>query len=89
MRSATTFLGENAPKRSRGRLRDIDFFEFQGRARAVTTSMTFARASSTESMERYNHDASLVPRGTIVASRSGPVETIPISASSLSEMKFR
>ncbi len=53
------------------------------------TSMTFARASSTESMAAQSQEASLVPVGTIVASRSGPVEIMPISSSSWSEMKFR
>ena len=37
----------------------------------------------------YNHRASSVPAGTIVASRSGPVEIIPISTCRKSETKRR
>ena len=37
----------------------------------------------------YSQEARRRPRGTMVASRSGPVETMPISVCVSSEMKFR
>src|ERR1700742_2702757 len=39
--------------------------------------------------ETYNHFDSNVPGGTIVASRSGPVEIIPISTCRKSEINFK
>ena len=38
---------------------------------------------------RYSQEASFVPGMTKVASRSGPVEIMPISTPSSSEMNFR
>ncbi len=83
-------FGENAAERSGRRDAEIESLRVQERRpHAESISITLARAASKEIIAGYSHAASFVPRGTMVASRSGPVEIIPISTWSSSEMKFR
>ena len=68
-----------------GKLRDGDQVRV---GRSIPENFDDDRASLFEG-QHQSQDASFVPRGTIVASRSGPVEIIPISTCSSSETKFR
>ena len=80
-------LGQHAPAGAR----KLDCFRGreEGAAREPVAMIFLPRVLEGKHFAAQSQEANCVPDATMVASRSGPVEIIPISTSSWSEMNFR
>ena len=79
-------LGQHAPAGAR----KLDGFGDERRAQRACGGNDFLpRVLEGKHFAAQSQEANCVPEATMVASRSGPVEIIPISTSSWSEMNFR